>query len=143
MKTILAAAAIAVVPFSLAAQSTGPFQVMLSAFNPGRAPVQILSAWGARSGLSDGGPSKHPLVLQISELVQFPPGASAIAAVAPIDGLHVTHLGFDHQLGTYCTNGSPLQTISRLQVVQDEAGSTTLDNLDVNWSQLSGPGSAR
>jgi hypothetical protein len=129
-------------------------------------------------------------------MVRFPPGASAIAAVEPVDGLHVTHLGFDHQVGTHCTNGSPrwdvettdgsvyafgcasgihqvdlpatgweritfsctdvqvlqgldgscplgsAQTASVLQIVHDEAGSTTLDNLDVNWTVMSGPGDA-
>ena len=38
-----------------------------------------------------------------------------------------------------CPLGSA-QTVSVLQIVHDEAGSTTLDNLDVNWMVMSGPG---
>jgi hypothetical protein len=50
--------------------------------------------------------------------------------IGPIAGdASTTGLGFDHLLGTYCTNGSP----SFLQVLQDEGPSATmLDNLVVN-----------
>lgn len=154
--------------------------------NPGNAPVKILASWSA----DEDAPSHHALTLSISEMVTFPPGASAVAAIGPIEGLKLTHLGFDHKVGTHCTSGSPRwsiattdgssyafgcaagiheidlpargweritfscedvqmlkglygscplgspQTVRVLQVVHDEAASTTLDNLDVNWSLL-------
>jgi hypothetical protein len=166
--------------------SSGGWTVVPSALNPGNAPVMITALWSP----DPDAPSQHALTLAISEMVTFPPGASAIAAVAPIEGLTVTHLAFDHKLGTHCTNGSPrwnvettdgssyafgcaagihevglpaagwervtfscedvqmlkglygscplgsLQTVRVLQVVHDEAASTTLDNLDVNWNLL-------
>jgi len=154
--------------------------------NPGNAPVKIVASWSA----DEEAPSRHALTLAISNMVTFPPGASAFAVVSPVQGLKLTHLGFDHKLGTHCTNGSPRwdietadgssyafgcaagihdidlpasgweritfscedvqmlkglygscplgspQTVRVLQVVQDEAASTTLDNLDVNWNLL-------
>jgi hypothetical protein len=166
--------------------SSGGWTVVPSALNPGNAPVMITALWSP----DPDAPSQHALTLAISEMVTFPPGASAIAAVGPIEGLKVTHLGFDHKLGTHCTSGSPrwnvettdgssyafgcaagihevglpaagwervtfscedvqmlkglygscplgsLQTVRVLQVVHDEAASTTLDNLDVNWNLL-------
>jgi hypothetical protein len=106
----------------------------------------------------------------------------------------LTHLAFDHKIGTHCTNGSPRwdvettdesvyafgcesgshqinlpapgweritfsctdvqvlkgsagscplgspQSLSLLQVLQDESGSTTLANLDVNHVVMGKPG---
>ena len=166
--------------------SGGGWTAIPSAHNPANAPIRITALWSP----DPEAPSRHALTLAISEMVTFPPGASAIAAVGPIDGLKVTHLGFDHKLGTHCTNGSPRwdvemtdgssyafgcaagihdvdlpatgweritfscedvqmlkglygscplgspQTVRVLQVVHDEAASTTLDNLDVNWNRL-------
>jgi hypothetical protein len=160
--------------------------VVPSAYNPGNAPVTITALWSSDADA----PSRHALTLAISQIVSFPPGASATAIVSPIDGLKLTHLGFDHKLGTHCSNGSPRwdvettdgssyafgcaggirdvdlpgvgwervtfscsdvqvlnglsgscplgspQTVAVLQIVQDEAASTTLDNLEVNWSVL-------
>ncbi len=79
------------------------WSVTPSAMNPANLPVNITAAW--TSALD--APSHHALTLAISELVTFPPGASAIASVSPIAGVKLTHLGFDHKEGTHCTNGSP------------------------------------
>jgi hypothetical protein len=182
----LAGLALSVGLLSATSVSSGGWTVVPSALNPGNAPVMITALWSP----DPDAPSQHALTLAISEMVTFPPGASAIAAVGPIEGLKVTHLGFDHKLGTHCTNGSPrwnvettdgssyafgcaagihevglpaagwervtfscedvqmlkglygscplgsLQTVRVLQVVHDEAASTTLDNLDVNWNLL-------
>jgi hypothetical protein len=182
----LAGLALSVGLLSATPVSSGGWTVVPSALNPGNAPVMITALWSP----DPDAPSQHALTLAISEMVTFPPGASAIAAVGPIEGLKVTHLGFDHKLGTHCTNGSPrwnvettdgssyafgcaagihevglpaagwervtfscedvqmlkglygscplgsLQTVRVLQVVHDEAASTTLDNLDVNWNLL-------
>ena len=77
--------------------------VVPSVHNPCNAPISITAGWS----VDDDAPSRHPLTLAISEMVTFPPGASAVAAVGPVEGLKITHLGFDHKLGTHCTNGSP------------------------------------
>jgi hypothetical protein len=157
-----------------------------SAHNPGNARIKITALWSPDADA----PSHRALTLAISEMVTFPPGASALAVVSPIDGLKVTHLAFDHKVGTHCTNGSPRwdvettdgssyafgcaagihdvdspavgweritfscedvqvlngvygscplgspQTVRVLQVIQDEAASTMLDNLAVNWNLL-------
>ena len=157
-----------------------------SAYNPGNVPVKITALWSSDVDA----PSRHVLTLAISEMVRFPPGAAARAVVAPTEGLKLTHLGFDHKLGTHCTNGSPRwdvetvdgssyafgcatgihevdtpapgwervtfscddagvlnglsgscplgspQAVRLLQIVQDEAASTTLGNLNVNWNVL-------
>lgn len=183
--------ALVMLVLSAAITSTVPgrgtdWTVMPSAHNPGNAPIAITASWSAASDA----PSHHALTLAISKMVTFPPGASALATVKPVDGLKLTHLGFDHKLGTHCTNGSPRwsvetsdggsyafgcaagihevglpadgwervtfscedvqvlnglsgscplgspQTIKVLQVVHDEAASTTLDNLNVNWNAL-------
>jgi len=176
---------------SLSIVSTQPsrgngWTVVPSSHNPGDAPIKITASWSS----AEDAPSRHALTLAVSEMVTFPPGASAIAAVSPIEGVKLTHLGFDHKVGTHCTNGSPRwdvetadgssyafgcaagihevdlpaagwervtfscedvqvlkglygscplgspQTVRVLQVIQDEAASTTLDNLDVNWNLL-------
>lgn len=157
-----------------------------SAYNPGNVPVTITALWSSDVDA----PSRHVLTLAISEMVRFPPGAAARAIVSPTNGLKLTHLGFDHKVGTYCTNGSPRwdvetvdgssyafgcatgihevdtpapgwervtfscddvgvlkglsgscplgspQTVRVLQIIQDEAASTTLDNLNVNWNVI-------
>ena len=154
-----------------------------SVYNPGNAAVTITALWSSDAEA----PSRHSLTLAISKMASFPPGAAAIAKVSPVDGLKLTHLGFDHKLGTHCTSGAPRwdvetsdgssyafgcaagihevdlpasgweritfscedvqvlngllgscplgtsQSVNVLQIVQDEAASTTLDNLDVNW----------
>jgi hypothetical protein len=159
------------------------FRVNPAPYNPGDAKVRIDAAWKPVQF----GPSPHALVLNISEIVAYPPGASATAVVTPIDARTVSHLAFDHKVGTHCTTGSPrwdvettdgsiyafpcaagvrqadlpapgweritfscadvqvlkglpgscplgsAQTLSLLQIVHDEPGSTTLDNLDVDW----------
>ena len=182
----LAGLALSVGLLSATPVSSGGWTVIPSAHNPGNAPITITALWSP----DPDAPSQHALTLAMSEMVTFPPGASAIAAVGPIEGLKVTHLGFDHKLGTHCTNGSPRwdvettdgssyafgcaagihqiglpaagweritfscedvqmlkglygscplgspQTVRVLQVVHDEAASTTLDNLDVNWNLL-------
>jgi len=182
----LAGLALSVGLLSATPVSSGGWTVIPSAHNPGNAPITITALWSP----DPDAPSQHPLTLAMSEMVTFPPGASAIAAVGPIEGLKVTHLGFDHKLGTHCTNGSPRwdvettdgssyafgcaagihqiglpaagweritfscedvqmlkglygscplgspQTVRVLQMVHDEAASTTLDNLDVNWNLL-------
>lgn len=174
------------------AVQTSGLQTVPSAYNPGNARVHIAAGWSSGVAVSDDSPSSHPLLLGISDMVAFPPGASALAVVMPAEGLHLTHLAFDHKIDTYCTKSSPRwdvettdgsvyafgcasgirqvdlpatgweritfscsdvgilkglpgscplgspQTISRLQVVQDEAGSTALDNLNVNWIVMSG-----
>jgi len=183
--------ALVVLAFSAALVSTpagrgNGWTVAPSAHNPGNVPVEITASWSAASDA----PSHHALTLAISKMVTFPPGASALATVSPVDGVKLTHLGFDHKLGTHCTNGSPRwdvettdgssyafgcaagihevglpadgwervtfscedvqvlnglygscplgspQTVRVLQIVHDEAASTTLDNLDVNWNAL-------
>jgi hypothetical protein len=160
------------------------FSITPAAYNPANASVAIAATWSR----SANAPSGRALTLAISRMVSFPPGASATAVVTPVDGLKLTHLGFDHKVGTYCTPGSPrwdvettdgssyafgcaaglhdahvpaigweritfscsdvqvlkglagscplgsAQTISLLQIVQDEAGSTTLADLNVNWT---------
>jgi hypothetical protein len=190
-------AILAIVPLAMTTGAEARLDTVPTVYNPGKAPVQITAAWASSSGgVPDEGPSSQ-LILQISDTVAYPPGAAATSVVTPVEGLTVTHLAFDHQLGTYCTNGSPrwdvetvdgsvyafgcasgirqvdlpavgwervtftcadvqvlkgvpgscplgsTQTVSRLQIVQDEGGSaTTLANLDVNWSVMSGPGQA-
>jgi hypothetical protein len=165
------------------------FDAVPRPYNPGNAPVHITAAWSSEADA----PSDQVLTLAISEMVPFPPGASATAVVTPTEGLTLTHLGFDHKLGTHCTNGSPrwdvettdgssyafgcaagihdidlpavgwervtfscsdvqvlkglpgscplgtAQTVRVLQIVQDEAASTTLDNLGVNWAVIQSP----
>jgi hypothetical protein len=192
---LLFAAALAIVPLTPAAEN-GTLQTIPSAYNPNEAPVRITAAWVSGVRFPDVAPSNHPLLLEISDTVPYPPGASATAIVTPVEGLKLTHLAFDHKIGTYCTNGSPrwdvettdgsvygfgcasgvrlvdqpvtgwerimfsctdvqvlkglpgscpivsAQTVSRLQIVQDEAGSAMLDNLDVNWVVMSRPGNA-
>ena len=157
-----------------------------TANNPGNAPIKITASFSPDADA----PSHSALTLAISNMVTFPPGASALAVVSPVDGLKVTHLAFDHKVGTHCTNGSPRwdvettdgssyafgcsaglhevglpatgweritfscedvqvlkglsgscplgspQSVRVLQVIQDEAASTMLDNLDVNWNLL-------
>jgi hypothetical protein len=164
----------------------GRFTVTPAPYNPAKAPVAIGAVWSADAGA----PSHHALTLAISGQVPFPPGASATAAVSPVEGLKIAQLGFDHKVGTYCTNGSPRwdvetddggsyafgcaaglhdvnqpvlgwerisfscedvqvlnglpgscplgsqQAVTLLKVVQDEAASTTLDNLSVNWTLI-------
>ena len=166
--------------------SPNRWTVIPTANNPGNAPVRIIASFSPDVDA----PSHQALTLAISDMVTFPPGASALAVVSPVDGLKVMHLAFDHKVGTHCTNGSPRwdvettdgssyafgcaagihevdlpatgwervtfscedvqvlkglsgscplgspQTVRVLQVVQDEAASTTLDNLDVNWNVL-------
>jgi hypothetical protein len=159
--------------------------VKTSAFNPGHALVSDAASWVAGAGV----PTKRGnpgLVLIMSAIVPYPPGASADATIKPVKGLRLSSLGFDHLKGTYCTNGSPrwdvetanggvyavgcsagthstagmpngweritfgnsdVQHLSGpawpgfgspgakltfLQVLQDEAGATVLDNLQVN-----------
>ena len=183
--TLVVLAFAAVIGWTVPGRGTG-WTVVPSALNPGHAPIEITAAWSAASDA----PSHYALTLAISKMVTFPPGASALATVSPVDGVKLSHLGFDHKLGTHCTNGSPRwsvettdgssyafgcaagiheaglpsdgwervtfscedvqvlnglygscplgspQTVRLLQVVQDEAASTTLDNLDVNWNAL-------
>jgi hypothetical protein len=90
---------------SLGIVTTAPVRwtAIPAANNPGSAPVKITAFWSPDADA----PSHHALTLAISEMVTFPPGASAQAVVSPIDGVKLTHLGFDHKLGTHCTNGSP------------------------------------
>jgi hypothetical protein len=169
------------------------FRVDPAPYNPGDAKVRIDAAWKpVRLG-----PAPHALVLNISEMVAYPPGASATAVVTPVDARTVSHLAFDHKIGTHCTTGSPrwdvettdgsiyafpcaagvrqvdlpalgweritfscadvqvlkglpgscplgsAQTLSLLQIVHDEPGSTMLDNLDVNFVVMRGPGASR
>ena len=59
--------------------SSGGWTVVPSALNPGNAPVMITALWSP----DPDAPSQHALTLAISEMVTFPPGASAIAAVGP------------------------------------------------------------
>jgi hypothetical protein len=195
---ILVVAVTAALPLGASGQvsRTGTLQGLPLAYNPGKASVRITAAWLSNESSGDA-PSSHPLLLQISDTVPYPPGASATAVVRPTDGLKLTQLAFDHQIGTYCSNGSPrwdvettdgsvyafgcasgvhqvdlpatgweriaftcadvqvltglpgscplgsAQTVSLLQIVHDEAGSTMLDNLDVNWILLSGSSDAR
>jgi len=173
---------------SLGIVSTSPVRwtVTPTANNPGNAPIKITASFSPDADA----PSHSALTLAISNMVTFPPGASALAVVSPVDGLKVTHLAFDHKVGTHCTNGSPRwdvettdgssyafgcsaglhevglpatgweritfscedvqvlkglsgscplgspQSVRVLQVIQDEAASTMLDNLDVNWNLL-------
>lgn len=165
------------------------FDVIPSAFNPARADVRIKAAWTPGAGVSDGIASNDDqgLVLAISDTVEYPPGASAVAEVTSGQGHTLRHLAFDHEIGTHCSGGSPrwvvettdggvyafgcsagvrevdlpgsgweritfscsdvqvltgvdgtcplgsVQTLSALKIVHDEAGSTTLDNLDVDF----------
>ncbi|HUK34018.1 MAG TPA: hypothetical protein VLV86_08925 [Vicinamibacterales bacterium] len=162
----------------------GAMTALASIYNPGDAPVRITAAWTP----DDEAPSRRALTLAMSAAVSFPPGAGAAAVVSPVDGVTLTQVGFDHKLGTHCTNGAPRwdvetsdgssyafgcaagihevelpaggweritfscedvqvlnglrgscplgtsQTLKTLQIVQDEAASTTLDNLTVNWT---------
>ena len=91
--------------FSPQAPPRDTLRAVPTAFNPGNAPVRITAAW--QPDESGDAPSKHPLMLQISETAPYPPGASALAVVTPAEGLNVRQLAFDHRLGTHCTNGSP------------------------------------
>src|SRR5215467_11273830 len=100
--TLVVLAFSAVVASTVAGSGTG-WTVVPSAYNPGNAPIDIKAAWSAASDA----PSRHALTLAVSKMVTFPPGASALATVSPVDGVKLTHLGFDHKLGTHCTNGSP------------------------------------
>ena len=110
MKKTLMVQAAAVIGSALFAFSvradTRKLQAAPSAYNPGNAPVQITATWTSDVQPTDG-PSDHPLILKISDTVPFPPGAAATAAVMPVEDLRVTHLAFDHRIGTHCTNGSP------------------------------------
>lgn len=171
-------------------------KVRPSAFNPGNAAVSITAQWRPHEGVPGGHPD-HGLILAISALVPYPPGASADATVEGVNGMVLNSLGFDHKLGTYCTNGSPrfsVETVgggnyafgcaagthtpiagapgweritfsnadvqvlsgppwpgfgtagaamSFLQLLMDEAGSTTVDNLQVNGIVVDKPGPAR
>ena len=182
-----------------AGAQSGKLMAKPEIFNPGAAAVAITAAWTPFTGVPDPGKSKpgvssHGLTLGISALVPYPPGASADATVSPVNGLTLSALGFDHKLGTYCTNGSPrfdVETVaggvyafgcasgvhttagmptgweritfsnadvqvlgglgwpgfgaataklSFLQVLQDEAGTTVLDNLKVNAISIGKPG---
>src|SRR5882762_7260634 len=100
-------AVLAALPLGLFGQApvSSSLQSVPSAFNPGNADVRISAGWTQRE-VADA-PSRHPLILQISDTVAYPPGASANAVVTPAEGLKVTQLAFDHQLGSHCTNGSP------------------------------------
>jgi hypothetical protein len=110
--SICAAAAFvlaAIVTFAAAAgpKPGPPFKAKPSAFNPGGAPVTIVAAWRAHTGLPDAGRADHGLILSISATVTYPPGASADATVTPVEGATLTSLSFDHKLGTQCTGGAP------------------------------------
>jgi hypothetical protein len=172
--------------FGIVSTSPVRWTVTPSANNPGNAPIKITASFSPDADA----PSHYALTLAISDMVTFPPGASARAVISPTEGLKVTHLAFDHKVGTHCTNGSPRwdveatdgssyafgcaaglhevglpatgweritfscedvqvlkglsgscplgspQTVHVLQVVHDEAASTTLDNLNVNWNVL-------
>jgi hypothetical protein len=176
------------------AVENGKLQNIPSAYNPGKATVRITAAWVPYGGFPDIGAPAYELILAISDMVPYPPGASARALVNPVKGYKLTHLAFDHKIGTNCTNGSPRwdvettdesvyafgcasglhqvnfpalgweritfscvdvqvlsgsagscplgspQSLSLLQVLQDESGSTTLANLDVNHTLMGKPG---
>jgi hypothetical protein len=202
MKRILgvhAAVVVAIMTLAVSAWAVenGKFQIVPSAYNPGKATVRITAAWVPYVGLPDIGAPDNELILAISDTVPYPPGASARALVNPVKEHKVTHLAFDHKIDTYCTNGSPRwdvettdesvyafgcasgihqvnlptpgweritftctdvqvlngpagscplgtgQSLSLLQVLQDESGSTTLANLDVNHVMMGKPGNNR
>jgi hypothetical protein len=189
------ATGVALVALALSAWAAekSKLQSIPSAYNPGNAAVRITAAWGPSVGFPHVGVPDHELILSISDMVPYPPGASARALVNPVKEHKLTHLAFDHKIGTYCTNGSPRwdvettdesvyafgcasgshqvdlpapgweritfsctdvqvligvagscplgspQSLSLLQVLQDESGSTTLANLDVNHVVMGKP----
>jgi hypothetical protein len=75
-------------------------------FNPGHAAVSDAASWVPGAGVP-GGSDNRGLLLLMSQTVAFPPGASADATIKPVKNLKLSSLGFDHLVGTYCTNGSP------------------------------------
>jgi hypothetical protein len=109
MKKTWVVAVLAMAPLTLAARvgQNGTLQVIPTPYNPGHAPVRIIAAWGPDARVPNVAHSNHPLILDISDTVPYPPGASAEAIVTPVEGLKLTHLGFDHKVDTYCTVGSP------------------------------------
>ena len=199
MPGIHAAVVVAIMALVVSARAVenGRLQSFPSAYNPDKAAVRITAAWVPYGGLPEIGVPAHELILAISDLVAYPPGASARALVSPVKESKLTHLAFDHKIGTHCTNGSPRwdvettdesvyafgcasgvhqvnfpalgweritfscvdvqvltgsagscplgspQSLSLLQVLQDESGSTTLANLNVNHSVMSKPDNTR
>jgi hypothetical protein len=97
---------LALVATGVAIAAHGGFGTKTEAFNPGNAQVSDASTWVDGAGVP-GGTDNQGLVLLLSQLVTFPPGASADATITNVDGTVLTSLGMDHMLGTACTNGSP------------------------------------
>ena len=192
-KLLLLVALLALVGVGAALADGVGFRAKTSRFNPGSAPVSDASSWVRGAGVP-GTSSDQGLVLLMSAIVPYPPGASADATITPVKGVVLTSLGLDHLIGTYCTNGSPrwdvettnggvygvgcasgthtiagmpagweritfsnadFQTLSGpawggfgsagakltfLQVLQDEAGVSVLDNLQINGAMIGGAG---
>ena len=103
-RTVLIGAAVALV--AAGAAFAAHLELKTDAFNPGHAQVSIASDWVKGAGVPDGKRGEG-LLLEISQTVAYPPGASADATVEGAKGLTLKSLGFDRLLGTYCTNGSP------------------------------------
>lgn len=185
-----------IVVFTVPAVAGGPYRAHPEVFNPGGALVTIVAEWKpgtGRAGTPDAGKSNHGLTLGISDLVLFPPGASADATIKPVVGVTLATLGMDHLVASYCTNGSPRysvelsnggsyafgcasglhavggdgwetitfldgdvqvlsgppwpgfspvtgETLTFLQLLQDEEGTTVVDNLVVNGVPIKKPG---
>jgi hypothetical protein len=102
----LAIALVALVAVGAALAAAGQFTTKTEAFNPGNAAVSDASKWVKGAGVP-GMSDNQGLVLLLSALVPFPPGASADATVKNVKGVTLTSLGMDHMVGSYCTNGSP------------------------------------
>jgi len=102
----LVIALVALVAVGAAYAAQRGFSTKTEAFNPGNAPVSDAAAWVHGAGVP-GGTDDQGLVLLLSALVTFPPGASADATIQNVQGTVLTSLGVDHMLGTACTNGSP------------------------------------
>lgn len=105
MKRLLIAGGVALVLVSVAFAANN-FTIKTDRFNPGNAQVSIASDWVRGAGVPDNKRSEG-LLLEMSQTVAYPPGASADATVKGVKGVTLTSLGVDRVFGTYCTNGSP------------------------------------
>lgn len=102
----LSIAGVAALVLAGAALAANHFGIKTERFNPGHAQVSIASDWVRGAGVPDNKRSEG-LLLEMSQTVAFPPGASADATVKGVKGVTLTSLGVDRLFGTYCTNGSP------------------------------------
>jgi hypothetical protein len=108
-------------------------------FNPGHAAVSAAASWIPGAGVP-GNPDNRGLLLLMSQTVAYPPGASADATIKPVKNLTLSSLGFDHLLGTYCTNGSPRWDVETTEggvyAIGCASGTHSTAGMPLGWERI-------